>query len=133
MLIIGKFAHMKESEAAVTNKVKLEASKKGIRLWRNNVGCLFSKADKIFVRFGLANESVTMNSVIKSGDLIGIRPVVITADMVGKTIGQFVSREVKHSDWRYTGTEQEQAQRNWINLINSLGGDAAFATDEGTL
>ena len=124
---------MHESEAAVINVVKLEASRKGIRLWRNNVGAVYSADTKTFVRFGLANESTQMNAHIKSGDLIGIRPVVITADMVGKTIGQFVSREVKNSDWKFTNNNREQAQMRWVQLINSLGGDAQFATSEGTL
>lgn len=124
---------MNDSEAAVINKVKLEASKKGIRIWRNNVGAVYSADTKSFIRFGLANESKPMNMHIKSGDLIGIRPVTITMDMVGKTIGQFVSREAKHGNWQYKGTEREIAQQRWIDLINSMGGDAAFANDEGTL
>ncbi len=120
-------------EAAVINKLKLEASTKGVRLWRNNVGAVYSNDTKTFIRFGLANESKQMNTVIKSGDLIGIRPVVITPEMVGRTIGQFVSREAKRSDWRWRGTDRETAQLNWIEMINSLGGDAAFAVGEGTL
>jgi hypothetical protein len=119
-------------EAHIQNIVKLEASKKGCKLWRNNVGAVHS-VDGHFMRFGLANESKNVNSVIKSGDLIGIRPVIITPDMIGQTIGQFISREIKKSNWKYTGTEREQAQLRWIKLINSLGGDACFATSEGTL
>jgi len=119
-------------ESEIQNKIKLEASQKKMRLWRNNNGVAFSK-DGTPIRFGLANESKKVNEVLKSSDLIGIKPIVITQDMVGKTIGQFVCREVKNSEWKYSGTKREQAQLNWINLINSLGGDAAFATSEGTL
>lgn len=121
------------SEAAVINQVKLEASSKNIKLWRNNVGAVYSADTNTFIRFGLANESAKMNAHIKSGDLIGIRPVLITQDMVGQVIGQFVSREIKHSNWRYAGTEREVAQQRWIDLIRSMGGDAAFATKQGTL
>jgi hypothetical protein len=53
--------------------------------------------------------------------------------MVGMTIGQFVSREIKGSDWKFTGNERETAQLRWIELITGMGGDACFATDEGTL
>jgi len=86
-----------------------------------------------FVRFGLANDSQAVNAVFKSSDLIGIRPVLITQEFVGKTIGQFVAREVKKHDWVYKNTPREKAQKSFIDLINNLGGDAAFATGEGTL
>lgn len=120
------------SEAAVKNTVRLEASKKGARLWVNNVGAMCDETGR-FVRFGLANDSEKMNKICKSSDLIGLRPVLITPAMVGVIIGQFVARETKHGDWKYTGTKHEQAQLNFLKLVVSLGGDAAFATGEGTL
>ena len=101
-------------------------------MWRNNVGALKDKTGRV-VRFGLANDTKALNHVIKSGDLIGIRKVLITPAHVGSCIGQFVSRECKHSGWSYTGDEHEQAQLRWIELINALGGDARFATARGTL
>lgn len=121
-----------KSEAAVTSLVRLEASKKNCRLWRNNVGATYTRNGD-FVRYGLANESGKMNDFIKSADLIGIRPIKIRDTMVGMIIGQFVSREIKHSNWTYRGTDDEIAQMRWIELITSLGGDACFATGEGTL
>ena len=86
------------SEAAVQTNVRLEASKKGIVLWRNNVGVLKNEAD-IPIRFGLANESKQQNERIKSSDLIGIRPILIQHYHVGQTIGQFVSIETKKQSW----------------------------------
>lgn len=123
---------MNDSESAIQSLLRLEASQKGCRLWRNNVGALYTKEGN-FIRYGLANESSAINKVIKSADLIGIRPIKITPDMIGKTIGQFLSREIKKPNWKYTGNSREQAQLAWINLINSLGGDACFATGEGTI
>lgn len=120
------------SEAAVQNNLKLEASRKGVRLFRNNVGAA-QLPDGSFIRFGLANESSQVNAVIKSGDLIGIRPLIITPPMVGHVVGQFVSREAKAGNWRYSNTERERAQYRWIQLVTSLGGDACFANGEGTL
>lgn len=120
------------SEAAVQSLVRLEATRKGARLWRNNVGATRTPEGS-FIRYGLANESTAVNSRIKSADLIGIRPVRITTDHVGCIIGQFISREVKAANWRYSGNDRELAQLRWAELILSLGGDACFAIGEGTL
>ena len=56
--------------------------------------------------------------------------LLITQDMVGKTIGQFVSIECKHENWR-PGEDGARgvAQLNWANLINTLGGYAIFTKD----
>lgn len=119
-------------EGSVLALVRQEAAQKGLRVWRNNNGAVHT-ADGRFVRFGLANDSETVNKRIKSADLIGCRPIVITHAMVGHTIGQFVSREVKAANWHYTGTDREQAQWRWAQLVVGLGGDAKFATGVGTL
>lgn len=120
------------SEAAVQTNLRLEGGRKGVWLFRNNVGATYNE-DGDFIRYGLGNESEKVNKVIKSGDLIGVRKLTITQDMVGHTIGQFVSREAKPAAWKYSGTEREQAQLRWIEFIASVGGDACFATGEGTL
>ena len=109
--------------------VRLRASQRGDRLWRNNNGA-GTLSNGSFVRWGLANETEAMNRSLKSSDLIGIRPVTITPEMVGRTIGQFVSRECKRSGWKYRGTPRELAQKAWIDLVNTLGGDAAFTTGD---
>jgi len=121
------------SEAAVSAQVRLEAARRGLHLWRNNVGA-FERADGGgFIRFGLANDTKALNEKIKSGDLIGIRPIRITGRHVGLTIGQFVSLEVKDQNWQYKDTPREQAQLRWIELVTQAGGDAKFITDESTI
>lgn len=119
-------------EARVQDEARLLASKMGWRLFRNNVGVLKDERG-VPVRYGIANDSPAMNKRIKSSDLIGIRPVVITPDMVGSTIGQFVAREVKKAGWKYKGTEHEKAQLAFGTLIIGLGGDFKFWNGEGEL
>lgn len=121
-----------KSEAWAQSAVRLEASQKGARLFRNNVGALKDQKGRL-VRYGLANDSAQMNAAIKSGDLVGIRPVLIGPHHIGQKVGVFVSREIKEPGWQYSGTEREVAQLAWVNLITSMGGDAAFATGPGTL
>ena len=120
------------SESAVSALVRLEASAKGVLLFRNNVGVL-PDANGRPVRYGLANESPEQNKIIKSADLIGIRPVLIEPRHVGHTIGQFVSREVKKGGWPPTGKGREAAPPPPVKAVISRGGDACFCTGEGTL
>lgn len=121
-----------KSEAAVQTLVRLEGAKLDITLWRNNVGVLKGYND-VPVRYGLANDSKNLNKKIKSSDLIGIRPVYIKQGHLGMLFGQFVAREIKKGDWVYTGNEEELAQLKFLELVVSLGGDACFANDRGTL
>ena len=120
------------SEAAVQAAVRLEAARKGVRLFRNNVGALIDSRG-VPVRYGLANESKQVNEVMKSADLIGWRPVVIGPQHVGQCLALFVSREVKAVGWHYTGADREPAQLAWAQLVTAGGGDAAFCTGVGTL
>jgi len=120
------------SEAAVQSLVRLEAASKGLTLWRNNVGVLMN-AEGTPIRYGLGNDSPRLNKVLKSGDLIGWRPVLITPALVGTRIAQFVSRECKAPGWTFTGTEREQAQLKWVQAVRAGGGDACFVTGEGSL
>ena len=112
-----------KSEAAIQTSIRLNASRKGARLWRNNVGAYQDERGN-HVRYGLCNESWQMNRKFKSSDLIGIRPRVIEAHEVGTTIGQFVAVEVKHGGWRPGQSKREQPQAAFIQLVRSLGGCA---------
>ena len=112
-------------EAGAMSRVRLEAARAGVHLWRNNVGA--GRLDSgSYLRWGLANESYKTNAVLKSSDLIGLRPVLVTPAHVGTTIGQFVAREVKAPAWHYGGSAREIAQRNFLELVAANGGDAAF-------
>jgi hypothetical protein len=116
-----------KTETDVQQTARIEASEDGARLWRNNSGALFDERGRL-VRYGLCNESKKMNDEIKSSDLIGVRPILITPEMVGTVIGQFVAIECKPEAWKFTGTLREVAQKKFIDLVNALGGFAKFTT-----
>lgn len=118
---VASAKHPPWSEARAAQELRLEAAEQHILLFRNNVGALQDE-DGRWVRYGLANDSTKLNEQFKSADYIGLR-----------ANGQFVSREVKAGDWKWTGTERELAQLRWADLILASGGDAGFATGRGTL
>ena len=116
------------SEAAVSNRARLRASGGGGRLWRNNLGvATFENGD--VVRYGLCNDSAQLNREVKSSDLIGITPVRITSAHLGMVLGVFTARECKQVGWKYTGVGREKAQLAFIELVNSMGGDARFLSE----
>ena len=117
-------------ESPVQQRIRLKAAYMNVEIFRNNVGVLKNEQG-IPVRFGLANDSAALNKRIKSSDLIGILPTVITPDMVGKTVGVFLSVECKQSDWHLTpGDERGQAQAAFHAIVRQAGGVAGFVTCE---
>ncbi len=118
---------MKKSEDRVRQEVRLYVQTLGAILMRNNSGVLPDPKTNRWVSFGLGNESKEQNKVFKSPDDIGILPVVITQEMVGKTIGVFFGVEGKEEGWQYRGTEHEQGQRAFNSFINEKGGLCCFA------
>jgi hypothetical protein len=107
------------TETALQNQIRLAVSAEcgDVTLWRNHTGALKS-ADGRMVQFGLCPGSA---------DLIGIRAVTITPDMVGQTIGQFVAMEIKMPGGR---VRPDQVQ--FLEHVRSKGGLSAVAksTDE---
>jgi hypothetical protein len=83
----------------------------GVVLWRNNTGQIMHEGRPL--KFGLC---------VGSSDLIGLRPLVITPEHVGKTVAQFVAIEVKAERGRPTA-EQEK----FIELVRTKGGAAGVA------
>jgi len=110
------------SEAQVSKLIKQEADLMGILLERVNAGGMYNDKGQ-YIKFGWGK---------KPPDFIGGKSFVITQDMVGKKIMQFVAREVKHQGWKYKGTQHEKEQQATLNKINEMGGDAKFVTDVGS-
>ena len=123
---------MSASESNIQARTRLAAVAKHWRLWRNQRGAGKLESGN-YVRFGLANDSKALGDKLKSGDLIGWRPVVITPDMVGKVIAQFVSVECKEQDWKPPPIDTKDlaaaAQYRWAELVNREGGYAVFVND----
>lgn len=129
------------TEAYAQQQARLQIAKQGGLAWRNNVGaskakeqhscprCQFRfEVEQAPIRWGLANDSAKLNAKIKSSDLIGIVPRLITPEMVGTTIGQFLAVETKKQGWKFSGNEHETAQLQWLELIAGKGGLAMFST-----
>lgn len=119
------------NEGDLMRSILLEYSdpRKGCLLFRNNVGTAWQgkveRAPGIVilhqprpVHFGLHKGSA---------DLLGIKSVTITPDMVGQTVGIFTSIETKGEKTSIT-----EAQKNWANAIQRAGGRAGIARDAET-
>jgi len=114
------------NEKDIEKKIILSVQECGATVFKNNVGSA-KKVDpntgkEYWINFGLCEGS---------SDLIGITPVEITQDMVGKTIGVFTAIEVKKNvNKKYKASRMESQQR-FIDFINKKGG-IAFKSDDPT-
>jgi hypothetical protein len=116
------------SEAAVQQQIRLEGGRRGVPLLRNNVGASFDKTGRL-IRYGLGHDSAKTNNVFKSSDLIGIWPRLVTQDMVGQVIGQFVAVECKRPGWVFCASDEHAvAQKNFGDWVARHGGLFLFAT-----
>jgi len=123
--MLRKRQYMK-SESELQQLIQLAGPMFGCILLRNNSGCLKDSKGRL-VRFGIGNVSERHNEISKSSDLIGITEIVITPDMVGKTVGVFTAIEVKREDWQPRGDKREKAQQAFIDWVIARGGIAGFA------
>jgi hypothetical protein len=82
------------------------------RLWRNNTGVLPDRQGRP-VRFGLCPGS---------SDLIGLRSVTVTPDMVGQRLAVFAAVEVKAPKGRLT-----EQQAHFLGFVEQMGGLSGVA------
>lgn len=127
--------HRDKSEGWAQQQARFRIAEQGAMSWRNNVGATKAKCPDCGVprqpvRYGLCNDSTALNEKIKSHDLILAIPRLITPVMVGTTIAQFGSVEVKEPGWTFTGKGREGPQAAWGALILRAGGYATFSTGE---
>lgn len=102
------------SEAAIQQRIRLALSQAGSVMHRNNVGAYKDPQTGRFIQYGVGNPG--------GSDLIGWTPVVITPDMVGRTVAVFTAVEVKAPKGRPT-----EHQVNFIAQVLKSGGFAGIA------
>jgi hypothetical protein len=121
---------MSSKEGAAIARVLLETTKDGWRLFRNTVGQGWTGKAGQVVEGGvyLRNpQRVTFGLCTGSSDLVGWRPLEITADMVGKRVAQFVAVEVKTDSYKSLSPEQF----NFLRQVLGSGGLAMVARQDG--
>lgn len=126
------------SEKKVQNDILLEASKKGWRLFRNNVaqawvGVLFRSPMPVSIRLMPGDIVLRSARPIDAGlckgssDLIGWESITITPEMVGQKIARFTAIEVKDGKGKATAE-----QNNFIDNVKRAGGNGkiVYGADE---
>lgn len=110
-------------EADITNPILTGATKLGSRLFRQNTGLgwVGQVVHKTAAMLTLRNPRPLHAGLCKgSSDIVGLHPIVITPEMVGKTIAVFAAFEVKTG--RVTTTDE---QRAFVGMVRERGGIAA--------
>jgi hypothetical protein len=119
-----------KNEAFTQSAVRISSAHKGFLLGRNNVGALKDERG-IPVRYGWLNDSVQLNTQVKTGDLLGYQSGWFrdyeTCDPV--KIAVFSMLECKKAGWKHRATDKHEiAQLRAINMVLAAGGIAAFTT-----
>ena len=107
----------------LVNKILLNCIDSRTRLWKNHVGVglPYSEVKKAFdyyhLQQALHHIPKIKYGVTGSADIMGLRSIIITPDMVGKIIGQIVYIECK------TGNAvQSKQQKAFEKMVTTLGG-----------
>lgn len=90
--------------------------KVGLRAWKNNCGA-WKTPSGAYVRYGVGNPG--------GGDILLIKPVLITQAMVGQTIGVFASIECKIGN-----NKPQEAQDYFAKQVTNAGGVTMLSTKE---
>ncbi len=115
------------SEKTAVNKILIEASKRGLRLFINRVAKAW-----VGTVIGRTEGTLTLSAYrpieaglgIGSSDLIGWTPVKITQGMLCMTIAVFTAVEVKSENGRVS-----PEQRQFVAIVEKSGGIGVVAHD----
>lgn len=97
-------------ETNIQNFSLIAGSQSGAMIWRNQVGTFYNRS----------GNPVKVGNV-GAADSLGVVPVVITQDMVGKTIGVAIACEFKAKRGR-----QSDDQKRWQSNFEKRGGKYAL-------
>lgn len=113
------------SERRIQSEILLALAEHGLSGWRQNVGTGWAgevqklKDGSVLIR----NPRPLKAGLCRgSSDIIGLRPVVVTPEMVGQTLAQFAAIEVKQP-----GSYPTKDQRHFLEFVQSKGGLAVVA------
>ena len=107
-----------DSEKTIMHRGMVRESAKGNIVWRNNTG-RFELPDGRFIPAGLCKGS---------SDVIGIEPVIINREDVGKLFGRFLAIEYKTKTGRLTPEQQ-----HFLDVVRACGGTAIVDRGEENL
>ena len=123
---------MTNRESDLMRRIQVAACRDpDVRLFRNNVGAAWLGK----VQHNM-DGSVTIHQPMRvvyglgkgTSDLIGLRSVVITPEMIGQRVAVFAAVEVKRPGKR--GTPE---QKQFISVVKRLGGLAGIAASVGQM
>ena len=113
------------SERRIQSEILLALAEHGLSGWRQNVGTAWAgdvqrlKDGSVLIR----NPRPIHAGLCKgSSDIIGLRPLVVTPEMIGQTIAQFAAIEVKNARGRLTDD-----QKRFQDFVAAKGGLAVVA------
>lgn len=129
---------MASQESVNAKKCQLFFAPYKCALFRNNSGMFYNKNNApVYFGLGNTNEKIIYKGqkkrvidVRKSSDSIGWTQVLITPEMVGKTLAVFTSIEFKAPGFVikkcYPEKSREAKQLYWINAVIRAGGIGGF-------
>ena len=113
------------SERRIQSEILLALTELGLSGWRQNVGTGWAgdvqklKDGSVLIR----NPRPLHSGLCRgSSDIIGLRQLIITPEMIGQTIAQFAAIEVKQP-----GSYPSKEQRHFLEFVQGKGGLAVVA------
>ena len=118
-------------EKNIRNSIILSSAVYNITLFNNPVGTAWAGKYNPATHSVIAPRAIKYGLAVGSSDLIGITPIEITPDMVGKTIGVFTGVEVKlDKNGKYKETAE---QKKFGKFIERNGGFYILADSFGDI
>lgn len=106
-------------ETVIQNDIKVQLSKMGFIIFRNNVGGWKDPKTGRLIKYGLC---------VGSSDIIGLKPTLITQEHVGKILAIFSAFETKTEEGKLS---PEQIQ--FLDMVKKNGGIACVSRSENSL